>query len=259
MYSKKRRYRRSRGFTKIGKNRTGKRGAVSRGARKRYFRRTGKISKSFRSKVQRTLFKTAEWKWREWNAPDVISLRNDVQQYYRVLILGPNNAQNIPLGPNKNERIGSSIWVSKIIFKYNVEFSPIFPEQGLNNIGPYKFGSIFYKPQPNQVATLVGQGGDPIANAEFISPTQFINREKCKILRLDWLQSDTAYGLIGSQPQNVFGYHCVILNINQKWDFQLTGNQLPDDYIWWRIVAPNLDNNLQFRITYTYRIYYKDI
>lgn len=249
VYRRKRRFRRrANGYYKRLRSKTT--ASYSRHSRKK---RTfiPRISKSLQKAVRSTLYKSAEWKYVEFEENFII--RNDVQTYVIIQLAGPN--RGIPLGPSKNNRIGQEIYISKIVIKAHISTNFVDQEQPFANIGPFQLGTLIYAPQ-NKGNNAAG-ALDTVQNQQFEEPWKFVDRRITKVFHQMWYQTDMAYGLFTTQPSNMLGPKSYVVNVGKKMEFSDIGQML--DAIFMKFKGYEFDNNFGVRVRMRWRVYYKDI
>lgn len=204
----------------------------------RGYRRTG-----LKSLIRKTILKTSEWKYSQRRFAETVTLTH-VSPLHQVSVPGTTD---IVQGTAKNQRIGDQIYIHRVVIKFIV-----IPRgtNSLSSLGPAFLGALVY-------ANNHGGVTDPLLSVAF-APEEFINREDAKVYVDKWWQTDTAYSVMGSMPQNAFGLHRLNIPLKRKFTYNTSEGQW-NDKLFFRLVANNLPEELELDIDATWRIYYKDL
>lgn len=220
-----------------------------RSRRSKGFRR-GNRKYGFTSKIRRALFKISESKYADLDFGPF----NLTTAAPATLIATPFSAGAfIPQGTGKDQRVGDSIFVTKMTFKFHV--LPVVAQPNFNSLGPFFIRFIWYTNRAGGNAQSLnwGAGGMNVANSYTIVP-----RENIKVFKEKTFTTDAVANVLSNDPKNAFGMKIVRLRINKKLTSQ-GGNW--NNTFWFGGVYCNdaRDVNLGFQINGVVRVYYKDI
>lgn len=220
--------------------------------------RRGRIRKTgFTSKVRRSLFKIAESKYADVQyGPFNLIAGNPSALFSQTF----SDGVFIPQGTAKNQRIGDSIFVTKIVYKFTVQSQPT--GNGVPNanqgVGPFFLRILLYCNRAGGRLNPLDWAGDPPAINNLHS-YDIIDRENVYVFA-DKLYSTDTQTFYNTKGSNVYGQHRLVVRINKRlksqggnWDriFYFGGVYTNDN----RIAGAGIT----FNVNGTLRVYYKDI